>query len=190
MLDIVFKHLRQAIQQSQGLFSVDARVILSNCVLHCAQSFSKENNQFCGKSQCVFLRFMPVQWRSARYERQENWRKNVGLRNPVADGHPHCKTCTQVSCQRISILTLNFNTSFGGHLTNVATLEFFTLTVFFSVFERCSRVWFGCIERYTWLAVLTRTHVFPGHGTFSSGPRGNSRVLGIVAVWSTAVEIC
>ena len=82
-----------------------------------------------------------------------------------------CKTCTHVSCQRISILTLNFNTSFVGHLANVATLEYFTLTVFFSVFvERCSRVWFGCIERYTWLAVLTRTHVFPGHGMFSSGP--------------------
>ena len=31
----------------------------------------------------------------------------------------------------------------------------------FSVFEeRCSRVWLGCVERYTWLAVLTRTHVF------------------------------
>ena len=80
---------------------------------------------------------------------------------------------------------------FFGHLASVATLEYFTLTVFFSVFvERCSRVWFGCIERYTWLAVLTRTHVFPGHGMYSSGPRGNSRVLGIVAVWSTAVEIC
>ena len=78
-----------------------------------------------------------------------------------------CKTCTHVSYQQISILTLNFNTSFVGHLTNVATLEYFTLTVFFSVFvERCSRVWLGCIERYTWLAVLTRTHVFPGHGMF------------------------
>ena len=66
---------------------------------------------------------------------------------------PPCKTCTHVSYQQISILTLNFNTSFVGHLTNVATLEYFTLTVFLSVFvERCSRVWFGCIERYTWLA--------------------------------------
>ena len=100
-----------------------------------------------------------------------------------------CKTCTHVSYQRISILTLNFNTSFVGHLANVATLEYFTLTVFFSVFVgRCSRVWFGCVERYTWLAVLTRTHVFPGHGMCSSGPRGNSRILGIVAVWSTAVS--
>ena len=100
------------------------------------------------------------------------------------------KTCTHVSYQRISILTLNFNTSFVEHLANAATLEYFTLTVFFSVFvERCSRVWFGCIERYTWLAVLTRTHVLPGYGMFSSGSRGNSRVLG-VAVWSTAVEIC
>ena len=65
------------------------------------------------------------------------------------------------------ILTLNFNTFFVGHLTNVATLVYSTLTVFFSVFvERCSRVWLGFIERYTWLAVLTRTHVFLGHGMF------------------------
>ena len=72
-----------------------------------------------------------------------------------------------ISYQQISILTLNFNTSFVGHLTNVATLEYFTLTVFFFVFvERCSRVWLGCIERYTWLAVLTKTHVFLGHGMF------------------------
>ena len=34
------------------------------------------------------------------------------------------------------------------------------------------------------------TRFFLGHGMFSSGPRGNSRVLGIVAVWSTAVDIC
>ena len=74
---------------------------------------------------------------------------------------PKCKSCTHVSYQGTSILTLNLNTSFVGHLANVATLEFFSLTVFFSVFvERCSRVWFGCIERYTWLAVLTRTHDF------------------------------
>ena len=67
-------------------------------------------------------------------------------------GFPACETCTHVSYQRISILTLNFNTSFVGHLANVATLVYFTLTVFV---ERCSRVWFGCIERYTWLTVLT-----------------------------------
>ena len=42
-----------------------------------------------------------------------------------------CKTCTHVSYQQISILTQNFNTSFVGHLANVATLEYFTLTVFF-----------------------------------------------------------
>ena len=72
-----------------------------------------------------------------------------------------CKTPTHVSYQQISTRTLNFNPSFVGHLTNVATLEYFTLTVFFSVFvERCSRVWLGCIERYTWVAVSTRTHVF------------------------------
>ena len=53
-----------------------------------------------------------------------------------------CKTCTHVSSQQISILTWNFHTSFVGHLTNVATLEYFTLTVFFSVFvERC----FSCL---------------------------------------------
>ena len=53
-----------------------------------------------------------------------------------------CKTCTHVSYQQISILTLNFNTSFGGILTNVATLEYFTLTVFCIVFvERC----FSCL---------------------------------------------
>ena len=98
---------------------------------------------------------------------------------------------TRLSSANLDILTLNFNTSFVGHLANVATLEYFTLTVFFSFcVERCSRVWFGCIERYTWLAVFTRTHVFPGHGMFSSGPCGNSRVLGIIAVWSTAMEIC
>ena len=72
-----------------------------------------------------------------------------------------CKTCTHVSYRRISILTPNFNTSFVGYLANVATLEYFTLTVFFSVFvECCSRVWLGCIERYTWLSVLTRINVF------------------------------
>ena len=77
--------------------------------------------------------------------------------------HPSCKTCTHVSYQQISILTLNFNTSFVGHLTNVATLEYFTWIVFFSVFvERCSRVWLGCIERYTWLAVFDENTRFLG----------------------------
>ena len=32
----------------------------------------------------------------------------------VSGGTPLCKTCTHVSYQQISILTLNFNTSFGG----------------------------------------------------------------------------
>ena len=55
---------------------------------------------------------------------------------------PKCKTCTHVSYQQMSILTLNFNTSFVGNLTNVATLEYFTLTVLFFVFvERC----FSCL---------------------------------------------
>ena len=53
-----------------------------------------------------------------------------------------CKTCTHISYQQISILTLNFNTSFVGNLTNVATLEYFELTVFFFVFvDRC----FSCL---------------------------------------------
>ena len=71
------------------------------------------------------------------------------------------------SCQQISILT------FVGHLTKVATLEYFTLTVFFSVFvERCSRVWLECIERYTWLAVFDENARFAGHGMlFSWIPR-------------------
>ena len=56
--------------------------------------------------------------------------------------HPQCKTCTHVSCKQISILTLNSNTSFGGNLTNVAALEYFTLTVFSFVFvEIC----FSCL---------------------------------------------
>ena len=84
-----------------------------------------------------------------------------------------CKTCTHVSYQQISILTLNFNTSFVGNLTNVATLEYFTLTVFFFVFvERCSRVWLGCIERYPWLAVFDENTRVSGHGMlFSWIPR-------------------
>ena len=57
-------------------------------------------------------------------------------------GGPWCKTRTHVSYQQISILTLNFNTSFGGNRTYVATLEYFTLTVFSFVFvERC----FSCL---------------------------------------------
>ena len=66
------------------------------------------------------------------------------------------------SYQQISILTPNFNTSFVGHLTNVASLGYFTLTVFSFVFvERC----FSCLA---WVhqtlqvggSFLTRTHVF------------------------------
>ena len=85
-----------------------------------------------------------------------------------------CKTCTHVSYQQISILTLNFNTSFVGNLTNVASLEYFTLTVFSFVFvERCfSCVWLGCIKRYTWVAVFDENTRFSGHGMlFSWIPR-------------------
>ena len=102
-----------------------------------------------------------------------------------------CQTCTHVFYQQISILTLNFNTSFVGYLTNVATLEYFTLTVFFSVFvERCSRVWLGASNDTRCWQFLTRPHVLLVTVCCSSGSRGNSRVLGIVAVWSTAVDIC
>ena len=62
--------------------------------------------------------------------------------------------------------------------------------VFLLFVERCSRVWLGCIERYPWLAVLTRTHFFLVMVCCSPGSRGNSRVFGVVAVWSTAVDIC
>ena len=80
--------------------------------------------------------------------------------------------CT-LSYQQISILTLNFNTSFGGNLTNVATLEYFTLTVFSFVFvERCfsSLAW---VHRtlHVDVSFLTRTR-FSGHGMlFSWIPR-------------------
>ena len=102
------------------------------------------------------------------------------------------KTCTHVSYQQISILTPNFNTSFVGHLTNVATLEYFTLVVFFSVFvECCSRIWLGCFERYTWLAVLTRRHVFSGHGMlFSSIPRKLSCPWYCCCLVDSGVETC
>ena len=87
---------------------------------------------------------------------------------------PLCKTCTHVSYQQISILTLNFKMSFVGHLTNVATLEYFTLTVFFSVFvERC----FSCLAWvHRTLHVVgsfdENTRFFSGHGMlFSWIPR-------------------
>ena len=62
---------------------------------------------------------------------------------------PPCKTCTHVSHQEISILTLNFNTSFVGNLTNVATLEYFTLTMFFlgSVSDAKQTMWFQTQSR-------------------------------------------
>ena len=68
---------------------------------------------------------------------------------------------------------LNFNTSFGGNLTNVATLKYFTLTVFSFVFvERCFSCLAGCIERYTWVAVLDENTRFSGYGMlFSWIPR-------------------
>ena len=113
---------------------------------------------------------IPGQWTCSACGQERVW----PVRNRCFRcGCPKCKTCTHVSYQQISILTLNFNTSFIGHLTNVAALEYFTLTVFFSVFvERCSRVWLGCIERYTWLAVFDENTRFSGHGmSFSWIPR-------------------
>ena len=42
-----------------------------------------------------------------------------------------CKSCTHVFFQRISILTVDFNTSLVVYLTNVPTLENFALILFF-----------------------------------------------------------
>ena len=63
--------------------------------------------------------------------------------------------------------------------------------VFFVFVERC----FSCLA---WVhrtlhvvgSFLTRTHVFLVTVCCSPGSSGNSGVLGIVAVWSTAVDIC
>ena len=60
-----------------------------------------------------------------------------------------------------------------------------------SLLNAVSRVWLGCIERYTWVAVFDEnTHVFLVTVCCSPGSREDSRVLGIVVVWSTAVDIC
>ena len=61
----------------------------------------------------------------------------------------------------------------------MSQLSYFTLTVFFSIFvERCSRVWLGCIERYTWLAVFDENTRFSGHDMlFSWIPRKRYVVL-------------
>ena len=76
-------------------------------------------------------------------QRKKGKRQKAGEREVQANVRgPMCKTYTHVSYQQISILTLNFNTSFVGNLTNVASLEYFTLTVFSFVFvERC----FSCL---------------------------------------------
>ena len=75
-------------------------------------------------------------------------------------------------------------------LTNVATLENSALILFFSVLVDAS------FSRLTW--VRRTFHVvdsfdkntrFQGHGAYSSGSSGNSCVLGVSAVWSTALEL-
>ena len=71
----------------------------------------------------------------------------------------------------------DFNTSFVGNLTNVATLEYFTLTVLFpsSLLNAVSRAWFGCIEQNMWVAVFDENTRFSGHGMlFSWIPRRRS----------------
>ena len=64
---------------------------------------------------------------------------------------------------RISILTVDFNTSLAVYLTNVPTLENFALILLFSVLVGTSfsrLVW--CSERFTWLTVVTSTLVSRG----------------------------
>ena len=68
----------------------------------------------------------------------------------------------------------------------------FTLTVFSFVFvERCfSCLALGASNVARGWQFLTRTHVFLVTVCCSPGSREDSRVLGNVAVWSTAVDIC
>ena len=97
---------------------------------------------------------------------------------------PTCKTCTHVFFQRLSILTVDFNTSLAVYLTNDPTLENSALVLFssflsFLVGASFSRLAFDSFDENTRL---------PGHGTYSSRSCGKSRVLGISAFWSTALE--
>ena len=62
--------------------------------------------------------------------------------------------------QRISILTVDSNTSLVVYLTNVSTLENFALILFFCVFVRNLVLTSWCSERFTWLTVVTSTLVF------------------------------
>ena len=79
-----------------------------------------------------------------RFHVQKRWRGAQAIRYGPSRQRPagNCPAVQDVSYPQISILTLNFNASFVGNLTNVATLEYFTLTVFSFVFvERC----FSCL---------------------------------------------
>ena len=108
-------------------------------------------------------------------------------------GSPKCKTSTHVSYLQISILTLNFNTSFVGNLTNVASLWSISRRPCFpsSLLNAVSHVWLGSHQTlHVGGSFLTRTHVFLVKVCCSPGSHEVSRVLGIVAVWSTAVDIC
>ena len=68
----------------------------------------------------------------------------------------------------------------------------------FHVDRVCFRLCWALFSCLAWVqrtlhvvgSFLMRTHVFPVTVCCSPGSRGNSRVVGIVAVWSTAVEIC
>ena len=102
-----------------------------------------------------------------------------------------CKTLTHVFFRRISILTVDFNTSLVVYLTNVPTLENFALILFTLclVGTSFSRLCLGATNVSRGWQFLTRTHVFLVTVCCSPGSRGNSRVLGVVAVWSTAVDI-
>ena len=75
-------------------------------------------------------------------------------------------------------MTLNFNTSFGGNLTNVVTLEYFTLTVFSFVFvERC----FSC-------PALGASNVTPGWKFFDENTRFSGH--GMLFFWIPRRHSC
>ena len=83
----------------------------------------------------------------------EGWARRVEGARSVKHVHK--------SYQQISILSLNFNTSFIGKMAKVATLEYFTLTVFSFVFvERCFSCGLGASNVTRGWQFLTRTHVF------------------------------
>ena len=80
---------------------------------------------------------------------------------------PFVQESSFVFFQRISILAVDFNNSLAVYLTTVPTLE---------------------ISAMTNVHVVDKNTRFPGHGAYSSGSSGNSCVLGISAVPSTALE--